>query len=111
MPHLSRARAANATDVASLLRLIRMSLVARFRERVTSNPNAVIRIGRTTGNPCHLPHRIYGRHENNSSLSRPHLSRSSKDLIVMPTHAKHNVVWGQLTRQPQVTRRPYFPDI
>jgi hypothetical protein len=28
--------------------------------------------------------------------------RPSKDLIVMPTHAKHNVVWAKLTGQPQV---------
>ena len=53
-------------------------------------------------NPPHClcpPHRIYGRHETNFRLSG---SRSSKDLIVMPTHPKHNVVWGKLTGQPQV---------
>ena len=65
-------------------------------------------------NPPHClcpPHRIYGRHETNFRLSEPNPSRSSKDIIVMPAHAKHNVVWGKLTCQPQVERRAHLPDV
>ena len=65
-------------------------------------------------NPPHClcpPHRIDGCHETNFRRTEPSPSRSSQDLIVMPTHAKHNVVWGKLTGQPQVARRAHFPDV